>query len=168
MNRDGVVNEAGWDALQEREEERASAVEADTRQEVAAFRGDLGYAIVSSHEDYQTAFHGEYAEAFGRLWVYFLKLQGCSPWHRPHAENLDVSVCLRVCDLFDPQMSPAGVGEMLVSLGMSTTEPQRVSEKLFAQWMAVMFAGCDDEALEEGIACMLEAVTAVLAAALAG
>ena len=154
------------------------------RDEIAAFRSDLGFLIVSSHEDYHTAFEGEYAEAFGRLWLYFLKLQGnwtenltqnltlddwkgCSPWNEPDADLLDVSVCLKVCEVYDPEMSPAGIVEMLCALGMSTVKPQRLTERLFTQWAAVMFAGCDEAAMEEAISCMLEAVMVVLTEALA-
>jgi len=74
------------------------------------------------------------------------------------SSTLDPQLFLSVCHIFDPEMSSIGVLETLGALGMTSG---RLTEAVFQRWMAVMFAGCADCHVLDGISMLAEATNGV-------
>lgn len=93
-----------------------------------------------------------------RFWLALLELDPSESSPTPPF-SLGLETFLAVYSAYDPDASLIGIREGFLSIGL--LEGKRVTEGVFREWMAIMFAGCSQDEVRYGYAVLLNAAAVV-------
>ena len=75
------------------------------------------------------------------------------------SSTLEIEIFLQVYAEYDPETSIAGIRQGINSIDDGTLQNGRMTEQIFREWLAIMFAGCTDEESNCGVSVLMDTVT---------